>query len=118
MKVYIGLNDLTSANMVQIVEVESLGGMVSNNDLNTAIQDLVSQYAGAGGIADLLEPVEGDPHFEGYQRLVITVGPPETEGREDDDDDPDTDRWADEDAPKDQLDHFHNDHYPAKSADY
>jgi len=30
---------------------------------------------------------------------------------------PDTD-WADEDAPKDQLDYFHNDHYPADPAEY
>ena len=45
--------------------------------MGASIKTTRREIESRGGFAGLLEPVEGDPNFEGYRRIVITVGPEE-----------------------------------------
>ena len=74
---YIGFNDLTTGNQITFPEVDE---NQYGKGLNEVIHDALRAH---GDFEALLEPVEGDPQFEGYQRIVITVGPPEFDPEQD-----------------------------------
>ena len=65
---YIGINDDQGSQNVEIVEAEN------SRRLEEVIQDRIRA---CGNLASLLLPITDDPHFAGYSRLTITVGPPE-----------------------------------------
>lgn len=76
MKRYIGFNDLTG-NDCREYEYSS--------DYEDGIEDvLLREIRMRGGLLSLMEPVEGDPQFTGYSRVVITIGPVEDEEDEGD----------------------------------
>lgn len=69
---YIGINDLTDDSNIKFLDVEE-------GTYGMSLEEVIeAQVRSHGGLANLLQPVEGtDPSWEGYRRVTITVGPPE-----------------------------------------
>jgi hypothetical protein len=69
---YIGINDLTNDGNIKFLDVEE-------GTYGMSLEEVIeAQVRSHGGLANLLQPVEGnDPSWEGYRRVTITVGPPE-----------------------------------------
>jgi hypothetical protein len=74
-KRYIGFNDLTGGDC---------GIYEYSERYEDGIEDvLLREIRMRGGLMSMMEPAEGgDPKWEGYSRVVITIGPEEDEGGE------------------------------------
>jgi len=68
---YIGINDNNDSQNIELLEVDE--GNYGKR-LNEVIQERL-RYC--GDFEALLEPITDDPHFKGYSRITITVGPPQ-----------------------------------------
>ena len=68
----IGINDLSSDNLIEVCVIEE-------GTYGKSLEEVITACVrSAGGLANLLEPIEdAGPFWEGYSRVVITVGPPE-----------------------------------------